>query len=103
MKILVWVSLLILFLVYHSRFEGFANTLWLSLEKKEYSGNDITGSPFASTSLEDCKQHCVKNTSCVGIVRDVDDASSGNCWIKNKMDIGTDNENRWSYKYGKST
>ncbi len=102
MKILVWLSLLILFVLYHLRFEGFENSLWTSLEKKEYIGNDITGSPFASTSLEDCKQHCVKNHSCFGIVRDVDDNSSGNCWIKTKMDTGKDDKNRWAYKINRT-
>ena len=94
MKRLVWFIVLILFLLYQLRIEGF--NCWGSLEKKDYYGSDITN--YASITLAQCKQKCVDNATCLGIVRNVNEDSVGTCWIKNKWDTGTASTNRWSYK-----
>ena len=94
MKRLVWFIVLILFLLYQLRFEGF--NCWGSLEKKDYWGNDINH--YASITLAQCKQKCVDSATCVGIGRSVNEDSIGHCWIKNKWDTGTPTDGRWSYK-----
>lgn len=102
MKILVWVILLILCLFYNLRFEGFESLLcWGAKEKKDYWGNDINS--FSSLSLAECKTKCFNSSTCVGITRSVDENSNGSCWIKNKLDSGTADDSRWSYKYNRKT
>lgn len=96
---LIWVSILILCLLYHLRFEGF--DCWGSLEKKDYWGNDISN--FASITLDECKEKCVNHETCVGIGRNVDEDSIGTCWIKSKWDTGTESTNRWSYQLFRGT
>lgn len=101
MKILVWIILLILFLFYHLRFEGFETLCWGAVEKKDYWGNDINH--FDSLSLAECKKQCFNSATCLGIGRSVDENSVGHCWIKNKLEIGTESSDRWSYKFNRKT
>ena len=101
MKMLVWFILLILFILYNLRFEGFESLCWGAVEKKDYWGNDINS--FASTTLAECKKKCFDSSTCVGIGRSVNENSIGHCWIKNKWDSGTATDDRWSYKFNRTT
>jgi hypothetical protein len=90
-----WFSLLIFALVYQFQKEGFT-PLWGNYETKDYGGNDIQN--FSSIGLNECKQNCIKQKDCKGIVTDYQGDGPGNCWLKNTMENGTDNDQRWSYK-----
>lgn len=90
-----WLSFLFVALVYQFRIEGFT-PLWGKYETKDYGGNDIQN--FPSIGLNECKQNCIKNKDCKGIVTDYQGDGPGNCWLKTTMENGTDNDQRWAYK-----
>lgn len=90
-----WLAFLFVALVYQFRREGFT-PLWGKYETKDYGGNDIQ--QFPSIGLNECKRNCIKQKDCKGIVTDYQDDGPGNCWLKNAMENGTDNDQRWSYK-----
>lgn len=78
--------------------EGFT-PLWASEDKKDYSGNDIAGSPFTNISLGDCKKKCIGDATCKGIVTDfTGDGPGSNCWMKSVWGEATDNDSRFAYK-----
>jgi hypothetical protein len=90
-----WLTFLLFTLAYQFRTEGFT-PLWGKYETKDYGGNDIQ--QFPSIGLNECKQNCIKQKDCKGIVTDYQDDGPGNCWLKNTMENGTENDQRWSYK-----
>jgi hypothetical protein len=90
-----WLSFLFVALVYQFRIEGFT-PLWGKYETKDYGGNDIQN--FPSIGLNECKQNCIKNKDCKGIVTDYQGDGPGNCWLKTTMENGTDNDQRYAYK-----
>lgn len=90
-----WLTFLLFTLAYQFRTEGFT-PLWGKYETKDYSGNTIKTYP--SVTLNDCKKNCINHKNCKGIVTNYQDNGRGNCWLKNKMESGTDNNKRYAYK-----
>ncbi len=95
MRLFVWIFFLVLVLLYQLKApEGFT-PVWGEYETKDYAGNDIQNYP--SIGLNECKKNCIGNKDCKGIVMDTQ-SGNGNCWLKNDMTTGVDNDQRWAYK-----
>ena len=70
--------------------------IWGNEETMDYPGNDIANTP--NISLNDCKQKCITDKTCKGIVTDFSGDGPGNCWTKNAFGTSTAADNRFAYK-----
>ena len=96
MYVLVVLVLYLVALWFQLYKEGFT-PMWTSEEKKDYSGNDI-GSSLTGMTLAKCKEKCIGDSTCQGLVTDFSGDGPGSCWLKNKWGTSSANDARFTYK-----
>lgn len=94
--ILLLIIVVILAISMNTKVEGLRN-YWLTEENKDYSGNTIRS--FTNVNEQSCRNSCISDSRCAGIVRDVNIFDKkGTCWLKSNFDNGVDKNGRYTHR-----